>query len=154
MSDPAHPADLVGAWELSSWRIDYSDGRPSAFPFGEDARGLLIYSADGHMSAGISRRTRSPLGGGSTRRADPAARASAFDSYFHYQGRYRVEEGAVIHEVSAALNPDFVGSRQRRDASLVADELELSARESLPGSTVHRTHRLRWRRAPAPVAQD
>ena len=39
--------DLIGAWLLSKWRIDYEDGRAPSWPFGEDAVGLLVYAPDG-----------------------------------------------------------------------------------------------------------
>ena len=46
---------FIGAWSLIEWRIDYSDGRVT-HPFGQNAVGQLIYSADGSMSVlGVSK---------------------------------------------------------------------------------------------------
>jgi hypothetical protein len=53
----------------------------------------------------------------------------------------------VEHEVTVALNPAFVGSRQWRDARLVGRRLILSAEERTPGGI--RRHELEWRRPPA-----
>lgn len=39
---------FLGAWRLVSW-ASTMDGRTN-FPFGDDARGLLIYTANEHMS--------------------------------------------------------------------------------------------------------
>lgn len=147
MGGPIEPARIHGAWILEAWRIDYGDGRPASFPFGEDARGLLLYTQDGYMSAGISSTGRAGFGGASVRHATAAERARAFDSHFHYQGRFAIEGESIVHTVSDALNPDFVGTRQVRRARLEGEVLELSAEDLLPGTPVVRRHVLRWRRA-------
>lgn len=143
---------LLGSWTLLSWEIDYGDGRPAAQPFGAGASGLIVYGCDGFMSASIARADRALLDGASVRQAPAAQRLAAFESYFHYAGRYRLAgAGAtlqVIHEVSQSLNPNFLGSRQVRDVHFDAEgQLTLSASEHVPGSAVPRHHRLRWRRA-------
>jgi hypothetical protein len=147
MGGAPETGQILGAWELVAWRIDYDDGRPASYPFGEDASGLLLYTADGYMSAGISRAGRPGFGGGSVRHADAQARARAFSSHFHYHGRFGIEGDTIVHTVTGALNPDFVGTRQVRRARLEGGELELSAEDLLPGTTVRRRHVLRWRRA-------
>jgi len=149
MDDEALARALPGAWELVRWEISYSDGRAASFPYGPEATGLLLYTADGHMSAGISRAARPRFHSASTRHVSAERKCAAFDSHFHYQGRYRVSGGCVLHEVTQALNPDFPGSSQVRKAELDGDSLVLSAEEQLPGAraAVTRTHRLCWRRA-------
>jgi Lipocalin-like domain len=146
MDDGALAHALPGAWKLLRWEISYSDGRPSSFPYGEQAAGLLLYTPDGHMSAGISRAQRPRFDAASTRQVPPEQKCAAFDGYFHYQGRYRVAEGCVVHEVTQSLNPDFAGSSQVRKAELHGDSLLLSAEDELPGTHVVRTHRLHWQR--------
>jgi hypothetical protein len=117
----------LGTWHLLRWEIAYSDGRPSTLPFGPDA----------------------------TRSVPEAERLAAFESYFQYAGRFhtRWHEGRaqVVHQVSHALNPSFVGSEQVRNMDFGADSsLTLSASDPLPGSTtVLRHHRLIWQRRPA-----
>ena len=142
---------LQGSWHLVCWDIQYSDGRPATLPFGADATGLLCYTDDGRMSACIARAGRQPLSQDSPRNAPEAERLAAFESYFQYAGRYRLEpKGAgrqVVHEVTHALNPNFVGSRQVRQVDLTPDgRLTLSATDALQGSTVQRHHRLVWER--------
>ena len=46
---------LVGAWQLVSWTIEYPASGRVTQPFGPEPEGLLVYSADGHMSAAIQR---------------------------------------------------------------------------------------------------
>jgi hypothetical protein len=145
-SESLSAADLVGAWDLVGWEIGYDDGR-TTHPFGTDAVGLIIYSADGRMNASISASGRPALDHADLRRAPIEQQAAAFTSYFSYAGRYDVADGVATHHVDVALNPAFVGSRQKRHISLTDNDLELSAVESGPGGD--RRHVLRWRRADA-----
>ncbi len=135
--------DLVGSWTLESWTIGYSDRDDFSYPFGEEPSGLLIYSADGWMSAAISRSGRSPLPEDtSPRSVSPDVQAAAYVSYFHYAGRYRVVEGDVIHYVVQSLNPNFPGSQQLRHAELDGQTLVLSGKDEVDGVT--RFHSLVW----------
>ena len=149
------PSLLWGTWHLQRWEIAYSDGRPSTLPFGPNATGLIVYTGDGTMSACIARAARPPLSGQSTRSVPEAERLAAFESYFQYAGRYhtRLQEGRaqVVHQVSHALNPNFVGSEQVRNMDFgKGGTLTLSASDPLPGSTtVLRHHRLIWQRKEA-----
>ena len=140
---------LTGAWQLERWEIAYGDGRAPGYPYGADASGLLVYTDDGHMSAVIARAGRGRLSSASVRSAPEGERLAAFESYFHYAGRYEIDHGAgcVTHRVTHALNPNFVGSEQRRDMALDGDLLTLSASDTIPGSDISRHHRLIWRRA-------
>ncbi|MEP6969451.1 MAG: lipocalin-like domain-containing protein [Betaproteobacteria bacterium] len=142
---------LLGTWHLVRWDISYGDGRPTSLPFGADATGLILYSGDGTMSACIARSTRSPLASDSVRSAPVAERLAAFESYFQYAGTYRVrgEPGRqqVVHRVTHALNPNFVGTEQVRDMLFAGDgTLTLSASDTVPGTNTQRHHRLVWRR--------
>jgi hypothetical protein len=131
--------DLTGAWHLVRWEIA-AHGRLSQ-PFGPGATGMLLYTADGHMQAVIAAAGRAPLSAPVPRQAPQAERAAAFDSYFHYAGSYALIAGPrVVHRVTHALNPAFVGTEQVRDIDLSGDVLTLSAREG------PRHHRIIWRR--------
>lgn len=142
--------DLVGAWELEAFTIRFADGRPTAHPFGPDAQGSLLYTADGHMSAVLSRGDRAPLGVAGLEhagRASTPAKAGAFDSYLSYTGRWSLHHHTVTHHVTAALVPEAVGQDNVRQATLQDGRLSLSY-ERQGRSGVVRTHRLVWRRAP------
>ncbi|GAB3275003.1 lipocalin-like domain-containing protein [Parahaliea aestuarii] len=140
-------SDLVGAWQLESWTIGYSNSDKLSNPFGEDPQGLLLYTADGWMSASVCRPDRSPLPEGESPRTLPdAAKAEAYASYFHYAGRFRVQGGDVIHYVSQSLNPNFPGSEQLRHAELDGQTLVLSGKDQV--GEVTRFHSLVWHRVP------
>lgn len=134
---------LVGTWQLQRWLCRYEDGTATE-PFGAGAEGLLLYSADGWMSACIMASGRPRLSAANPREAPQGERAAAFDGYFSYAGRWRIVEGRVQHEVTLALNPGMVGTLQLRDAELAGSGLTLSAAEPVRGGT--RLHRLVWRR--------
>lgn len=143
---------LVGAWHLAEWRITYSDDRAPSFPFGRDAQGLLVYSGDGYMSALIQRPSRPPLTGASAKHSPAEQRLAAFDGAFAYAGRYSVRGAEVIHHVSLALNPNFIGSEQVRATAWATTpngtlQITLSADDDLPDTTVRRHHALIWQKS-------
>jgi len=156
---PSTPAanPLLGAWTLVRWEIAYDDGRPSSLPYGADATGLILYTADGHMSACIARAARPPLSSESARSAPVPERLAAFESYFQYAGPYEIRRSPhlptgmqVVHHAAMAMNPNFAGSQQVRNVEFdAAGHLTLSARDTVPGSAVVRHHRLIWKRAGA-----
>lgn len=145
---------LLGAWQLVSWRIRYADGRPTTYPFGAEAGGLILYTADGHMSACIAQAGRATLSSASVRSAPTAEQVAAFGSYFQYAGRFEVQPAPaspsgwqVVHHVRHALNPNFVGTDQVRNMVWGDDgSLTLSASDTVPGTAVARHHELQWSR--------
>jgi hypothetical protein len=140
-------AQLVGAWALLHWEIRTPDGR-SRLPFGADAGGLLLYSADGWMSAALYRARRTPLAAETPAAASAEARGAVLDEYLAYGGRWSLHGNTVTHDVLHAANPALIGTRQLRHARLVGDRLFLTAEESTP---TPRTHSIEWRKADAPA---
>ena len=138
--------DLLGTWQLESWTIGYSDRDDLSYPYGEDPQGLLVYAEDGWMSASIARKERALFPDDVNYRKLPdAAKGEAFSSYFHYAGRYRVQEADVIHYVTQSLNPNFPGSEQLRHAELDGQTLVLSGKDNV--GEVIRFHSLVWHRS-------
>ncbi len=82
---------ILGAWTLSSYVIADVSGENREYPLGEDARGLLIYSADGFMSVQISRPGRQAYADGALHGGTDAERAAAAAGYLAYAGRYSVQ---------------------------------------------------------------
>ncbi len=141
--------ELLGTWQLESWTIGYADSDRFSYPYGEDPRGLLLYAGDGWMSVSISLAERAALPEDvSFRKMPDAVKAGAFTSYFHYAGRFEVENGDVIHFVTQSLNPNFVGSRQLRHAELDGQTLVLSGKDR--AGEVARFHSLVWHRIGSP----
>ncbi len=142
--------DLSGCWHLKAWTISYSDDRTTTMPFGEQPIGFIMYTKEGWMSASICRRDRSGFSQSLGLRHQPdTVLANAYRDYFHYAGPYVIEGDTVLHTVEQSLNPDFVGSVQKRQIELQGDRLCLSGVDSI--GEVQRYHRLVWSRAAAAV---
>lgn len=143
---------LVGAWRLVSWTIEYPASSRVTQPFGAAPEGLLVYSADGHMSAALQRPGRARLSRADPNAVSDAEKAAAFAGYLQYSGTWSVADGHVVHAVELAMNPNLIGTRQVRHVTLEGDRLELRAEEPLESPGQSRRHRILWRRARQPTA--
>jgi len=141
-------AALVGAWRLVSWTIEYPASGRVTQPFGAAPEGLLMYTADGHMSAAMQRPGRARLSRADPNAVSDAEKATAFAGYLQYSGTWSVADGNVVHAVELAINPNLIGTRQVRHVSLEHDRLELRAEEPLESPGQVRRHRILWRRTP------
>ena len=126
MRDPVE--QFVGAWQLVLWTTHRADGT-EIFPFGRDALGQILYSADGHMSCHLMMANRPPLGAPSIYDVDDATLGQAIRAYSGYFGRYSVDAQAamVTHHVDGAWYPDWIGSTQPRHFRFEGDRLFLEA---------------------------
>jgi hypothetical protein len=141
--------DLVGTWRLLGWEAIRPDGAVS-HPLGPEVEGLVIYGADGWMSAAMMSRGRAPLSAGRARAAPDAERAAAFDGFVAYSCRWRLVDGIIEHEAVVALNPSMVGTRQLRRASFEGRRLVVSTEDVVAGGV--RRHRLVLQRVPPTTA--
>jgi hypothetical protein len=121
--------DLLGGWQLESWSFVYDDGRPSEFPMGPDAKGYILYTPGGQVSATIMRADASEC--------------------FAYAGRYEIAHGAVLHSIELSTKSALIGVRSTRHIKLADDRLTLSGPDFLPDTK--RSQRIVWRRAVAPA---
>ena len=112
---------IDGTWDLVEWIA--SNGEKSRHPSGPDARGRLIYSADGFMSAFLAA-------------ADGTSNALA------YSGTWDRRGDEVVHRVTLATVDSFVGTDLVRSVSWEGSDLVLTTppRDGW-------LNRLRWRRA-------
>ncbi|MBN9513882.1 MAG: lipocalin-like domain-containing protein [Alphaproteobacteria bacterium] len=118
-------AGLLGGWRLESWSFLYEDGRPPEFPMGADAKGYILYTLAGQVSATIMR-------------ADASA-------CFAYAGHYEIANGTVFHSIELSTDPALVGLRSTRHIKLDGDRLTLSGPDFTAGT--NRTQQIVWRRA-------
>jgi hypothetical protein len=107
---------FVGAWRLVSTDYQTEDGKPAESPYGPEPQGMLMYDAQGSMSAQLANKDRKPFAVADRMRGTPEEIKAAFETYQAYFGRYKVDERehVVIHTVTQALLPNWVGSEQRR----------------------------------------
>ncbi len=108
---------FVGAWRLLSAEYRTEDGALAESPYGPEPQGILMYDAQGSMSAQLAHKDRKPFAVADRLAGTPEEAKAAFETYQAYYGRYRVDERehVVIHTVVGALLPNWVGSEQRRE---------------------------------------
>jgi hypothetical protein len=116
---------LLGGWRLESWSYLYEDGRPPEFPMGSDARGYILYTPGGQVSATIMRADKLEC--------------------FAYAGRYEIADNTVFHSIELSTNPALIGIRSTRHIKLESDRLTLSGPDFTPGTA--RSQQIVWRRA-------
>jgi len=135
---------LLGSWRLVTMETRFNDGRVR-YPYGREAVGYILYTAEGRMSATIMAGGRPPFGtdyGGGEGRSEKAV---AFEGYLSYAGRYTFQSDRVIHHVEASLIPDWVGTDLIRLAEFHDDRLHLSTEPTTRGATT-RTTVIIWER--------
>jgi hypothetical protein len=116
---------LLGGWRLENWSFVHDDGRPPEFPMGADARGYILYTPTGHVSATIMRADRTAC--------------------FAYAGRYETDGATLFHSIELSTDPALVGIRSTRHIALEGDRLTLSGPDFTAGTG--RSQRIVWRRA-------
>src|SRR5262245_23948129 len=104
---------FVGAWRLVKSEQRDDNGNV-IHPFGDDAQGLLCYTADGYMSAAIMNPRRPSFQTRDLHAGTHQEKIQATNGYLHYAGRFEVRDDSVIHHVEVSLFPNYVGTQQQR----------------------------------------
>jgi Lipocalin-like domain len=122
-------AGLLGGWRLESFVSRDIATDVERRPYGDNPSGLILYTADGYMSAQLT--------------PDDAS------EYIAYGGRFHVDEEAatVRHEVLVSSVADLLTRPQLRRARIDGDRLTLSATVTGEGGRTTRGT-LVWRRQP------
>lgn len=121
-------ARLIGAWRAVSWHEKDAEGN-FVFPMGEEAKGQLIYTAEGRMSAHLVSANMTRFAKADWRTATAEERARAWLEYFGYYGSFSIDEEkkAVIHHVEGGSFPNMVGTEQVRYFRFEGERLTLNA---------------------------
>ncbi|WP_299982865.1 lipocalin-like domain-containing protein [uncultured Ruegeria sp.] len=139
------PTPLIGTWSLIDWYNETKTGE-RLYPLGPNATGYISYSQDGfvfvHMMAAdrVSFETSDPFGGST------AEDSKAYKTQITYAGRYEYHGDHVIHHVTQASFPNWIGTEQVRQVSFSGQNLHLSATNAVfQGQKVNAF--VEWRRA-------
>jgi hypothetical protein len=138
---------------VGTWRLVSSEGRSSAGdvsrPYGDGPVGLLLYGADGYMSATLMRPDRPPFASGDRLRSTPEEVRLASEGFLAYCGTYDLDasKGLIVHHVTAADFPNIVGTDLVRRFVMENGHLVLETQPVLRASKTW-VFRLTW--APAP----
>ncbi|CAJ1496154.1 lipocalin-like domain-containing protein [[Mycobacterium] burgundiense] len=123
---------IHGGWQLESFTARDDDGGLRR-PLGRHPRGLILYTADGWMSAQLA--------------PDPAGHDVEIAEYLAYGGRFQLDVPAatVRHDVVMSTMPELLARPQLRHYRIEGDVLTLSA--GMTGDDGVATHStLIWRR--------
>ena len=137
---------FVGTWTLVSFEFRLSDGTVS-YPMGNQATGIIIYDANGHMSGQLMRTDRPSFASDDQQKGTPEEIKAAFEGYVAYFGDYVIDEDekAVIHQTKGAMFPNLVGQDQKRFYEFSGDRLTLTTVPIQIGG-VHVIGTLIWKR--------
>lgn len=137
---------IEGTYRLVSCEVHWCDGRVDR-PYGDDAEGLLVYTADGFVTGHLMRRDVPKFRTGA-RRAPPEQAREAFLGYLGYYGNYEVDvaAGTVTHYVLGGWHPNWTGTEQVRYFRFEDGQLVIETPPVDSGGRSRKT-RLVWRRA-------
>ena len=120
--------ELTGSWTLVGVRMTDREGNDKN-PYSDATTGLLIYTADGYMSAAMH-----------------FVDHEGGKQPFFYAGSFEAQEGQTIHHVTYASDPGIIGTKQVRLTRFDGDRLVLTAAESLVAGPGIRAEAI-WERA-------
>lgn len=115
-------AGIVGAWELIGAYREHKDGSRND-DYGAKPRGTLTIANDGKYALQIYHAERPPFDG-DFRAAEPAEYKRLLLAMSTHFGNIAIEEGKLVFRITAASNPQWDGSVQRRTYRLQGDVLE------------------------------
>lgn len=144
----ASAPNVVGTWTLVSAVSMDDTGKGGRAIYGQHPTGMLIYNADGTMSAVISYEGRKPLSVVDREGAPAAERAEAFASFIAYAGHYRLMGSRIAHHVDVGSVQNWVGTDLVRDLKVEGDRLTLRTPPTRISSQIQIVE-LVWERARA-----
>ena len=120
-------SSIIGAWTLVSFKFRKADGKV-IYPYGEEARGSIIYTQSGRYSAQLMRRDRPRFAIGDQMLGTPAEIEANYKGSISYFGTYEVdvENGFIIHRVESSIFPNMEGTDQKRFFELSENRLQLT----------------------------
>lgn len=117
---------LLGCWKLIKFQVFLGDGpdaMPLAQPHGTETFGRIIFSESGWMSASLTPPERAkPLATGDWTMASDEDILWVARAYTSYMGAFKVYERdrelMLECDVDIALDPSWIGSKQKRRVTL------------------------------------
>jgi Lipocalin-like domain len=139
---------LVGAWTLVAVTSEMDDGSKGE-PFGPSAKGIIIFSGDGHFSLFQSRADLPKIAANDRAKAVPEEAQAIVANSIAYYGNYTVDEGTkeMVVNLAASTYPNVaaIPNQKRMITVLTSDVLEFDNPRTPNGMTL----RTVWKRAAA-----
>ncbi|OJH34923.1 lipocalin-like domain-containing protein [Cystobacter ferrugineus] len=127
---------LVGTWQLISVEGHLPDGSRD-HPYGQNPLGVLMYDRPGNMAVQIMGRNRPPFKSADLKGGSAQETKNALDGVAVYFGTYETEEqtDTVLHHITGSVFPNWIGSVQRRKATVEGNRLILRTEPLLMGGS-------------------
>ncbi|HEX4675655.1 MAG TPA: lipocalin-like domain-containing protein [Steroidobacteraceae bacterium] len=140
---------LIGAWTLESYTAQDVESGDVSYPMGRNPEGLILYTADGYMSAQLGSRERDRFESGDIYGGSANEYWKAGISYIAYSGPFHFDEkkGRLEHEMFVSFFPNWKGQRQVRLVEIEKDRLHLAPDHPMPVNGRLKTASLIWKRA-------
>src|SRR3954451_18935039 len=124
--------ELVGAWSFVSSTGKMPDGGPV---WGQNPKGLLIFTADGHYASMIMRSDRPKFSSNNRLQGTPDENKSVVQGTIATFGRYTVDEQqrAFTVRFEGSTFPNNEGTEQTRPVTIAGDELKIQNPASTAG---------------------
>src|SRR5258706_5250183 len=118
---------IVGGWRLVTFELRKENGNV-IHPYGEKARGSLIYTESGRYSAQLMRSDRPRFAIGDQMLGTPGEIEANYKGSISYFGTYEihVENRFVIHPVESSIFPIMEGTYPKPFFELSEDSLQLT----------------------------
>lgn len=140
---------LIGSWMLMDLIEVPEDGGKITRPMGNKPKGLIIYSADGYMSAQIMNPDRKNFVKEHFTGASPEEYAQEGSTYLAYSGPFEVDEKEMIlrHSMYVSLFPNWTGKTQNRIVRVQDGILHLESGKAFVSNGRKVIHKLIWKKA-------
>lgn len=114
---------FIGAWKLVQC-VQTDENGNASYPWGQEALGYIIYTAEGVMSVQIMRKNRK-----SPSEQNVSSLQEIEKEYNAYFGRFEINETnqTVIHLIEGHLNPKFIGKQKIRTYNFYDNKLSLTS---------------------------
>jgi len=109
---------IVGAWRLHSCKNIFTETSKVAYPFGEEAKGYVMYQPDGYFALSLTSKDRTLCASDSPFDVSEAEKLNIADEFFAYFGRYEFQNDKVIHKIEQCTFPNWIGKELLRYAAL------------------------------------
>ncbi|MFT4189933.1 MAG: lipocalin-like domain-containing protein [Comamonas sp.] len=114
----AENVSLTGSWRLVSYQVESQETGKKIPAMGDHPSGRVIFTADHRVAFVLT-------GDGRKAGKTDAEKAALLNTLVAYTGIERVNGNQWCTDVSAAWNPEWVGTTQCRDFQLKGDRLEV-----------------------------
>jgi Lipocalin-like domain len=115
---------IVGTWRLASFTEQNLENGAISYPFGKEAKALVIYESNGYVATIFTRSDRKPpLGAQATDREA----MDLYRSMIAFAGRYELEGNRLSYHPEISWNEARNGTTQERVIAVDGDRLETNS---------------------------